>query len=809
MGLHEDWISVVAKEIERNDPLIVIVASRNEAMALRKRFGTSLGYARVVWALELLDLEQVLAVTGVDEESAGWLRESDTTRSKLVKLVQGYVYRAQKEWWSFEQALRVVDAFLDVYKSVESTQDILKLLRSHSKKQSLMQQIFIFLKGHMEKDPWNVRLSLKRSLCAVEKFAPKQKILLAIGGWVSDIHKAFIERLLYLPSISSVVLDGRGVKDPQDPFLFANFLLSEDKKPLSLDVCPQVSLMSFDTQEEEESFLIPLIKKELEAGHRVFVTSDNVLALRSFAQTMRVQGVNFWDGVGDFIWDTRDGQWILACAHILEQEMTPVLLAHFLSFVLCAKELSFVVEAFLRADYVCVKAIILAHKNEKVGQILSLVLEKRALSEQDPRKKMVCFEQIVELRPFSLKELEDFWGGWLAQWTDAYGPLEPILKSTLTKTIVPPFEAETLWFLHLSDVFLWSPDKIFVIGWGERADGFLLADQVCAREAPLLSNKYNGALPSLSFLRFFFKEKMSVSWHKTKRGRSLMLHKMSRFAYRYGHVLEHKEERPSVVTFPLMPERQEIKSNNSLPDTIRLTQLVELLDQPADFYFKEVLGLKKKLSVGEGSDQRDFGVLTHKVMEHLQYSLKQKLVLARELYQKERGERKWSWPRVAATIWSLEKLMLRREGARAEVPYKYDICVGDRTLTIVFRVDYELETEQELAVGDIKTGGAVKIKRLCQEIPCGWQLAVSGCAALERTGRDTVSLYLWHIRSGVCVSKKQELAQDDARQLLYVLSEKLEGYMAPTQLFKNNSSGLVSRWLLAEDYGSSTHGLTK
>ncbi len=803
VGLHEDWILCVAQAIRRHQPTVVIVGSRNEEILLRQRYGDLLPYDRTIWVLTQLCAQDVFAVVGGFEERLSLLTHESVGRCALLTWTQAYIYAQTGVEWSAEKALKVVDCFLDLYKNAPSLESIYSLSPGSSACHDLLKGVFLHLMQKVEKETGNFRIEEKYLYGLVENYCLDHKVLVAISGWISDVQADFIDRIVQNNSAYLMVADGCNIQDVREPFYFARKLLGDSVRE-EVKLVSSVEVLSANAQYEEEQELIARFQKALQQNKRVLVASNNLLALRSLMQSLAVQGVEFWNGVGDFVWDTEDGQWILVCARILEEGVTPVLLYEFLTFCVQEDVLAAVTNAHLRQGFVRLEEVACFDSSE-VREIIERVIDFRKRIAQ-ARYRAEILRDFVNSRTFGSMEVQDLWGAWVDSWRLARGRLTPLLKSTIVATIVPPKKQEKIWFVHMSDVRILPADMVFLVGFTDYSGNKILEADMIAESPSLLKNKYQGSMEVMNILGVLTCPSVVISYYKFSGGRAVAPHKLMHLVMNNVEVRFQHVRSPLPCILPLPKSREEFSSHSDqMPVQIGATGIVELLDNPRDFYIKYVLGLRSQSALGERVDQRDFGILIHEVMAEVNLSLKGKLRLAQRKYSAQWGANRWLWPRLAKAVFDLDHAIGYRENACTEQSHKWCVMVQGQQVDINMRVDYESGSHDSRSwfVGDIKTGSRDKIRRLCQDVRCGWQLALAGCEALTRVSAETIEMHLWLVNTGRCETFKTSFTQNELKEVALQLQERLGEYYGGREIvFKSlDQKTCHSQWVVMEDYG--------
>ena len=766
---------------------MVIVLSRNEEILLRKRFGAMLPHPCTIIVLTDLDIPQIMGVCGVHSKNSAFLAGALFSLEWLVRQCQEFAHNELGERWSAEFALSVAENFYTFYKHTKNQSAVYSVNWLATDYHDALKRLWIHLYGAIE------NLGERQEAVVYEDIvtlSQEQKICVAINQPFSDMVGDFLTRL-DIKNTRFLVYEG---VPSALAFFQCNALLGEASVTEAGDnLDGAVQVYAAPSWFHEEQVVVEALQSERQ---RVLVTSTDTMALRSFMQTLSTRGISFWNGLGDFFWDTDDGQWIIACGQFLDEAVEPCIVVRLMRFLSPDKWEEYA-NKLMRTRNVDIDLLLAETSESDLGNALGILWETKCEYDARVLTPKAALQRCVMLRGFGGEHTQEVWTRWQEGWFLERGSILSLLKKTLKSTKVEALRHEaSVWCVHMSDVRLYNADKVYVVGFSNLVSKGLLECLDVQDQLPLLKGWLSGAPRVWDLCGVLGKKEVFITWPTQKDGRALGPHSLLELV-KTQRVVQTYEHTFNQVTRQFMKVQPLVKNGCAVSrQTLSASEVVLLLDNPFDFYIRVVLGLKDIAFFGEGEPYKDFGIFVHDIMQHTSWSFLKKLRYARAVFVANNYGSSWTWERVTETLWALDCAFRGQENVTTEVPYVWKNDAGD--LTIKMRLDRVVHDGGMVWVGDIKTGSKASVRRLTQDIPSGWQMMIAANAVVSESVSE-VKMSLWWVSLGQVDAVNVTMTKEQVCHWGRHIWEVVEGVKTKRQNYESqNSSSVFKIWWQCE-----------
>ncbi|MCY4413932.1 MAG: PD-(D/E)XK nuclease family protein [Alphaproteobacteria bacterium] len=798
--LHCDWIQELSKTIQLSKTRVAFVSSYNEEVLLSRALSTKRIVCRI-GVINHLDPEQIIALCGCTDSIIQQLQMSQGhVQSFLINAITQYYQKHYQERIAMRDAIRYAQSFITLHNARTTDSFFEDITPKPGARYHAEKDLYQWLASQLANrfDSKALQNSLRSHL--LKHISKDESIVIGVSQPLDDSASQYVRTFCAAHPLTHLLVQGeQGSCNEQDLFFYTYALGIQEKSTPSLT---QKSIKAYSCttpQHEIEHIAALLLNQEDE----ILVTSPDLLFLRNLMAQLRAQGTTYWNGLGDFFWDTQDGQWILACGEFLHNTVTPTTLHQLLSWMWeeNPKRLWNFDKKHLRKGLFFFESLIesLSDGDDR-SDLQNLALLKKCY-EDNPSLKIM--HALVEQRPFQRSDAFSMWSKHKEAFSDIHITSVSSLKALCGGTLMHKRQQQKILVIHMNDVRLYTL-PVMVVGLhdqGKKDDLSPPPDHPCIRY------KMSNMPDILNFLGCMSRPHINCFWHKTdgtggaKRVSVLWQHALQKSTC----TVENIPEKPGFVSIPTRTKGAKVSSSH-VPTPCSVTDIALLLDSPYDFYLKKVLNLTPLNPLGDPSLQKDTGIFIHSVLEQkgemadiMRYAAKQ----YHTMFGRSTGD--LLWYKIAYSIMLLRQEISSSAQFWVEKSGILNLTINNKVCTIRLRADRCDYTGKELIISDFKTGSRARLNQLARDVPVGWQLVCEGIAACDNTlikdlKFSLVSLAILHTQGRSVYIKKVKFSKENLENLRSILQDKMRPFFAhPTTTFdlEESARSFYSDWLLS------------
>jgi len=785
--LHENWMGAIHQAMADIHARTVLLSSYNEMVAFHAWPASWHGCVQVLNDLDHDGIGDVHA-------SAAISVDEHTKRYFLLKHVLRFYQSRYDVQMPLTEAMAIIRFFLLVRSGNRDISMWNKLDYGMGKKYEIYRHLFTYLSQKLQRYPlYDTALQQEHMLQGLrERFDAVEPVVIAVSQPLSDMLYDFLDDIKVMGQRVIIMVYGDHVASAgvHHPYYFVKRIVGNNDS----DAAPTIyasHCYGYVCQHSRDE-----VGKVLECVHQhykktcVMVTSHDRLLLRTIMQRMVLEGIEHWNGLGDFFWDTLDGQWIMACAQFLTSPLASDRLYRMMECLGCAVEQLWALDRhYLRTNLFVMERCIdfLKRHGSEMAQTCSDLYEYwRRFQTADNVQVFQILQWVVAMRPFVNVRAREIWEELCVNappeiWCG--GGLLMVLKHLVQQSVLYKRRSEMVLVVHPNDVRFCPKGTVIYAGMHKKHGDFLLGEETIPAHYVGTRCLLTASSAHLNFLGCLSHDTLICTWSADD-AQGRMAGDMWMVAQQYSSCVTRQYRQNVPLCAPHVPPEPRFEDHSScMPHTLSATQINMLLNNAYDFYRRYVLGIDPLPIFGGESLRRYEGIVVHHVLQSALPSMKDLMRHGYNVYREAFGPRATSmhWKRLQHVILDLYRAAQRTQGDQVytEVPGSMTMTLPNSvSLTVTVRADRVDVSDAMVVLGDYKTGSQTRLKALCVDYPVSWQLIVEGLVVLHQGMSvvppvPTCHLRIWHSVGRGSHIRAMRIDQGNCAQLLNDLRQRL------------------------------------